>query len=191
MAVIKRQTFDELMKQFPQKSYQQYSDLLELARNFGDDVVRQKLQAKPSAKPQPGSEDVLTLINEGLRLHDKDINKAVESLYQSVSQQFSVEHTPRAKSALDNENRLENSVNAREQRRLQQAPWMQNADLAADPKMRDAAIRQAVDNINKDPKSFTEQFKNVVKAEAEHRLAMKMKNMPKPGPSKKIEPRPS
>lgn len=185
-----RQTFDQLMKQFPQASYKDYSDLLELARKFGDDVVRQKLQAKPSAKPQPEKDDVLTLINEGLRLHDREINKAVDSLYKSVSQQFSVEHTPRAKPALDNENRLENSPNARTQRNLKQAPWMKNADLAADPKMRDAAIRQAVENVRQDPKSFTEQFKNVVKAEAEHRLAMKMKNMPKPGQSKKIEPKP-
>lgn len=185
-----RQTFDQLMKQFPQASYKDYSDLLELARKFGDDVVRQKLQAKPNSKPQPDKDDVLTLINEGLKLHDKDISKAVDSLYKTVSQQFSVEHTPRAKPALENENRLENNADSRQQRRLQQAPWMKNADLAADPKMRDAAIRQAVDNVRKNPASFTEQFKNVVKAEAEHRLAMKMKNMPRPGQSKKIEPKP-
>lgn len=185
-----RQTFDELMRQFPQSTYKQYSELLELAQKFGDNVVRQKLQAKPSNKPQPEQNDVLTLINEGLRLQSNDIDKAVDRLYKSAEKQFSAEHTPRAKPALDNENRLENRATAGQEQRLLQASWMRNVDEAADPKTRDAAIRQAADNVKNNPQSFTEQYKNAVKAEAEHRLAMKMKAMPRPSPSKKIEPKP-
>ncbi|MGE3320532.1 MAG: hypothetical protein AB7I18_14685 [Candidatus Berkiella sp.] len=186
MARTIREDFDNLMKQFPQASYQKYEELLDLAQKFGDNVVRQKLQAKPENKPQPAKNEVLDLINEGLRLHDKNINRAVNDLYKAAEKRFEQEHANRARPALELEDRPANKAANKAQQKLK-ADWIKNS-ADGDPKIRDAAIRQAIDNIRKDPQSFTEQFKNVVRAEAEYRLALKMRNAPKPG--KKIEPRP-
>lgn len=179
-----RKNFDELMKQFPQASYQRYEELLDLAQKFGDNIVREKLQAKPANKPQPDKEDVLSLIQEGLRLHDKNINRAVNDLYKAAEKRFELEHANRAKPALELEDRPANRASNKAQQKLR-ADWIKNS-ADGDPKIR--AIRQAVESISKDPKTFTEQFKNVVRAEAEYRLALKMRNAPKPG--KKIELKP-
>ncbi|MCS5711362.1 hypothetical protein [Candidatus Berkiella aquae] len=181
MANVQKDAFDELMKQFPQKTYDQYSNLLDLARNFGNDVVKQKLVNKP--------EDELKQIRKGLKQHSGQINELVSTLYANVQEFIQKHHPERAEPSHKKDERLENAVGNELQRRLLEASWMKNTDEAADPKV-DNARRRAQAADSKEAQPFVEQFKNAVKAEVENRLKAKLKAMPQPKPGKKIEPRP-
>lgn len=180
-----KQTFDELMREHAPSAYAEYENLLKLARDFGAEAVRQKLNNN-SQNATP---------NDTLKLIQKDINKLsndiVKKVFDAVQLQLQQKHTPRADSPRA-QNALQNDDNRpanTQQQRLQSVPWMKNLDIAADPKARQAEIAQIASNIN-NPKAFTEQYANAVRQAAEARLVNKLKNMPKPSPSKKIEPRP-
>lgn len=176
-----KQTFDELMREHAPTAYAEYENLLKLARDFGAEAVRQKLNnSSQNAGP-----------NSTLQLIQKDINKLsndiVKKVFDAVQLQLQQKHTPRADSpraqnVLQNDgSRLTNT-----QQRLQQVPWMKNLDIAADPKARQAEIAQIASNIN-NPKAFTEQFANAVRQAAEARLVNRMKNMPQYKPKNRLE----
>lgn len=180
-----RMNLEELMIAAELKSFKQFSNLLDMARNFGDNVVREKLKHVEGPLAKADKDDVLTLIHSGIKKQSNDIDDTVRAMHREVQNRLEPYHPGRAKPTQDNDNRLEASQEGPAQRLLE-AKWNKNRDEAADPKVRrDAAIRQAVKNIQKDPQSFTEQYKNVVRAEAEYRLALKMRNAPRPG--KKME----
>lgn len=182
MAKVQKDSFDELMRQFPQKTYDQYSNLLDLARNFGNDVVKQKLISKP--------EDELKQIRKGLKQHASPINELVSTLYSNVQELIQKHHPERAEPSHKKDERLENATGNELQQRLLETSWMRNRDEAADPKVSAAQRRQQAQRDTKDPQAFVEQYKNAVKAEIENRLKAKLKAMPQPKPGKKIEPRP-
>lgn len=178
-----KQTFDELMREHAPTAYAEYENLLKLARDFGAEAVRKKLnEGSQNASP-----------NSTLQLIQKDINKLsndiVKKVFDAVQLQLQQKHTPRADSPRA-QNALQNDenrpANTQQQQRLQQVPWMKNLDIAADPKARQAEIAQIASNIN-NPKAFTEQFANAVRKAAEQRLVNRMKNMPQYKPKNRLE----
>lgn len=187
MAVpTQRNTLDDLIQKAQPKSFSEYEKLLDLANKFGEQAVKNHLS---SLQNKQGVEQ---LLRNGLKNIRSSLNGAVEELFKQAKQAFELEHTPRAIPALQNKLNQELAPVQQQKQGFKPSPWLKNLDEAADPKVRDATISNAAQLIANNPnaQTITHQFQNVLKAEAEYRLALKMRAAPRPKPSAKARPEP-
>lgn len=174
----KIKTFDEIMQEFPTAKFNEFSNLVELARKFGNQAVLNKLTQKPSNKLS--EKEIFELLARGVQHYNQTFNEELKLLETRLS----THQQPRAIPSLSEKQKLENEKQgpSKSQNYREMPSWLQKIiEEAADPKARNAALDEAAKNIANNPKSFTEQFSNVVKAEAQYRLALKMAPKLAPG----------
>lgn len=177
-------SFNEVMKEVQaQATFEEFSKLHDFALKFGNEALKKRLRAQPSATNELTEKQIFELLSRGVTNYSAKFNEELNLLQQRLA----VEHKPRAVPA--EKQRLDQTLKGPNQaENYLQVPWLKNmVDEAADPKVRQA-VEQAARNISKDPSKFTENYNNVRKAAAEY--LYKLRNRPTMRPSPGYRPKP-